>query len=277
VTWFKRSKDADNTNVARQHPSMWLGMSRGMSRGMNLNIGLALCATIGVLVTDIEAAVAYDNIWACNREGKDRFIHLKSTEPTGCELFYHKKSEGEKNRRLWWAETSRSFCSDKATKLHDQLQAAGWVCVDDERARIARMVSKFLQEDIKPDRVSFTRLQLNAELDSQYQIIVKDDAGCEGSDCSFKSNLFQIHNEGLELLMEGRLFFADGFKGAVIDSRPMPDASAVDGYADLVAKVLSKDEQRRYAVYQHKNGKYRLAQVLLPDDVLYQQLETLDW
>jgi len=266
VMWFQRQKNTDNSNRTQK-----------FKLTTYLPGSLSLCAVMGFWFVDIVPVSAYDNIWACNRDGKERIVHLKSTEPAGCELNYHKKTEGEENRRLWWAETSRSFCSEKATRLRNDLESAGWVCVDDERARIARMVSKYLQEDVKPDRVNFTRLDLNADLDSQYQIIVKDDPGCTGSGCAFKSNLFQSNEDGLELLMEGRLFFADGFKGAVIDSRRMPDANTSDGYADLVAKVLSRDEQRRYAVYQHKNGKYRLAQVLLPDDVLFQQLETLDW
>lgn len=225
------------------------------------------------------SAIAYDNIWACSREGEQRIVHLKSVDPTGCELIYHKKSEGEQPRRLWWAETSRTFCRDKAASLRNQLQGAGWACVDDERSRIAKMVSQYLQEDVRPDRVDFTKLSLNEELDSQYQIVVKDDASCGGDGCRFQSNLFQLNDngDGLELLMEGRLFFADGFKGAVIDSRPLPNAKARDGYIDLVAKVLSQEEQKRYAVYQHTNGKYRLSQVLLPDDALFKQLEELDW
>ncbi len=223
------------------------------------------------------AASAYDNIWACTREGEQRIVHLKSVDPAGCELNYHKKTEGEDPRRLWWAETSRSFCADKATELRQRLEGAGWACVDDERSRIAKMVSQFLQEDVRPDRVEFTKLSLNKELDSQYQIVVKDDSTCRGEGCRFQSNLFQLNNDSLELLMEGRLFFADGFKGAVIDSKPLPNAKERDGYVDLVAKVLSEEEQKRYAVYQHTNGKYRLSQVLLPDDALYKQLEALDW
>lgn len=223
------------------------------------------------------SAMAYDDIWSCIKSDEQRLVHLKSLEPTGCELIYHKKTEGENPKRLWWAETSRSFCSEKATALKGQLGEAGWVCVDDEQARIAKMVSQIMQEDIKPDRVRFTKLSLHAELDNQYQVVVQDDPGCNGDACSFQSNLFQRNNDGLELLMEGRLFFADGFKGAVIDSRPLPNANSGVGYVDLVAKVLSTEEQKRYAVYQHKNGRYQLSQVLLPDDVLFKQLEELNW